>query len=171
MKLLFSFYFLFFLMSCSSTFPNNNVLNRTFPSVQGTSLNNKKWLIPQDFKMAKTILLLGYKMDSQFDIDRWLIGLEMKNAQTKVYELPTIKGLFPRFFKTKIDQGMRKGIPKELWGAVITIYKDGETLHKFTGNTFPNNARVILVDQNGEIIFFHDKGFSVSALNSLIDKI
>jgi hypothetical protein len=73
----------------------------------------------------------------------------------------------PRMFSTFIDNGMRKGIPKELWGGVITIYKDGEKVQAFTGNESPNNCRVVLIDKAGKILYFYDRGFSVAALNEL----
>jgi hypothetical protein len=107
--------------------------------------------------------------NTQFDIDRWLIGLDMKEVDVVAYELPAIAGMFPRMFSTKIDDGMRRGIPKELWGGVITIYKDGEKVQEFTGNENPNNARVMLLDAQGKIVYFYDRGFSVKALNELIE--
>ena len=54
---------------------------------------------------------------------------------------------------------------------MITIYGDGATIQEFTGNENPNNARVLLLDNMGKVIYFHDKGFSVQALNELRDKI
>jgi hypothetical protein len=120
---------------------------------------------------SNVVLLLGYEQDSQFDIDRWLIGLDMTETKIKAYEIPTIQGLLPRMFQSAIDDGMRKGIPKELWGGVITIYGDGAKVQKFTGNENPNNARVLLLDQMGKVVYFHDRGFSVQALNELRDKI
>ena len=113
--------------------------------------------------------MIGYEQNSQFDIDRWFIGLDMKEVDIVAYELPTIAGMFPRMFSPFIDEGMRKGIPKELWGGVITIYKDGDKVQAFTGNQNPNNARAVLVDANGKVVYFHDRGFSVSALNQLIE--
>ncbi|MFB1016368.1 MAG: hypothetical protein QMC51_12040, partial [Alteromonadaceae bacterium] len=107
------------------------------------------------------------KQNSQFDIDRWLIGLDMTATDVDVYEIPTIQGLFPRMFNTMIDNGMRKGIPKALWKGVITVYEDGEKIQAFTGNEKPNNARVLLLDENGVILYFYDQGFSVNALNEL----
>ncbi len=165
---------LLFLMSilsiaCSTTYSNRNPVGEVFPSVTGESLDNEEYIIPNDFQNSKVVLLLGYKQDSQFDIDRWLIGLDMTETKIKVYELPTIQGLFPRMFQTFIDEGMRSGIPKEIWGGVITIYKGGSTVQEFTGNENPNNARVILLDSNGKVIYFHDEGFSVIALNKLRD--
>ncbi len=156
-------------IACSTTYSNRNPVGQIFPSVTGQSLDEKEYTIPKDFQNSKVVLLLGYKQDSQFDIDRWLISLDMTETKIKVYELPTIQGLFPRMFQTFIDEGMRSGIPKEIWGGVITIYKGGSTVQEFTGNENPNNARVILLDSDGKVIYFHDQGFSVIALNKLRD--
>ena len=91
----------------------------------------------------------------------------MTETQVNVYELPTIQGLFPRMFSTVINNGMRAGIPKSLWKGVITVYQDGEQVQKFTGNRNPNNARVILLNKEGIILFMYDQGFSVEALNQV----
>jgi hypothetical protein len=160
-----------FTTSCTTIYKNKNVEGLFFPSVKGESLSDKEILIPEDFKGKKVVLLLGFKQDSQFDIDRWLIGIDVKKIKIKVYELPVIKGAFPRMFKTKINGGMKNGIPKEMWGAVVTVYEDGEKVQMFTGNEKPNNSRVMLIDENGKIRYFHDEGFSVSALNRLSDSI
>ena len=161
------FVMLLALCACSQTYPNKDITGLTFPSVKGASLENKEHNIPADFKSQPVILLIGYKQNSQFDIDRWLIGLDMTGTSISAYELPTIAGLAPKMFKTFIDNGMRSGIPKELWGGVITIYADGERVQAFTGNENPNNARVVLLDDNSKIVYFHDRGFSVSALNDV----
>jgi cytochrome oxidase Cu insertion factor (SCO1/SenC/PrrC family) len=73
----------------------------------------------------------------------------------------------PRMFSTFIDEGMRKGIPKELWKGVITVYEDGDKIQRYTGNQNPNNARVMLLDAEGKILYFYDRGFSVDALKSV----
>lgn len=135
--------------------------------MKGTDLEGNEVIIPSAFSGRKTLLLFGFKQDSQFDIDRWFIGLDMTQTQVDAYEVPTIQGMFPRMFKTVIDDGMRAGIPKELWKGVITVYADGEQVQQFTGNQQANNARVILLDEKGKIIFFYDRGFSVFALNTL----
>lgn len=40
-------------------------------------------------------------------------------------------------------------------------------IQEFTRNENPNNARVIILDENGKIDYFYDRGFSVSTLNKL----
>ena len=159
---------LFFSMfGCAATYQNRNPIGEKFPSVIGTSLQDVSYAIPENFSGRPVLLLLGYLQNTQFDIDRWLIGLDQTNTAVNVYELPTIQGWFPRLFQRRIDNFMRSGIPNELWGGIVTIYKDGERIQKFTGNVNPINARVILVDKDGRIIFFYDRGFSVDALNKL----
>ena len=159
------------MFGCSTTYVNRNPVGENFPRVNGQTLTEEERELPTYFKGSYVVLLLGYKQDSQFDIDRWLIGLDMTQTNIKAYEIPTIQGLFPRMFQFAIDNGMRKGIPKELWGGVITIYGDGAAVQEFTGNENPNNARVLLLDQQGKVIYFHDRGFSIPALNELRDKI
>lgn len=158
-------------IGCSTTYVNRNPVGEKFPTVKGQTLTEEERELPTYFVGSSVVLLLGYVQDSQFDIDRWLIGLDMTETNIKAYEIPTIQGLFPRMFKSSIDEGMRKGIPKELWGGVITIYGDGAKVQEFTGNENPNNARVLLLDDLGTVIYFHDRGFSVQALNGLRDKI
>ena len=161
----------FSLMGCSTTYINRNPVGEKFPTVIGQTLTEEDRELPTHFKGTSVVLLLGYVQDSQFDIDRWLIGLDMTETNIKAYEIPTIQGLFPRMFKSSIDEGMRKGIPKELWGGVITVYGDGAKVQEFTGNENSNNARVLLLDPMGKVIYFHDRGFSVLALNELRDLI
>ncbi len=157
------------LTGCSTQYPNRSPVGEVFPSVSGQSLEQDTVNIPEDIAGEPAVLLVGYQQDSQFDIDRWLIGLDMTDTRVAVYELPTIPGLFPRMFSTVINEGMRAGIPKELWKGVITIYSGGEAVQAFTGNQNPNNARALLIDEQGQVVFFYDRGFSVAALNSLRD--
>ena len=159
--------FILLATGCSTTYSNQSVTGQSFPSVSGHTLEQDSVNIPEDFNGNFTLLLIGYEQNSQFDIDRWLIGLDMTETQVDVYEIPTIQGLFPSMFSTMIDNGMRKGIPEPLWKSVITVYDDGEAIQAFTGNESPNNARVMLLNKNGTIVYFYDDGFSVDALNQL----
>jgi hypothetical protein len=67
----------------------------------------------------------------------------------------------------KIDAGMRSGIPEELWKIVVKVYNDAEKLIELTGNERPLSGRVIVLDKDGKVVYFHDRGFSVAALDEL----
>lgn len=155
------------LSACSSHYENKSISGKTLPTMLGQTLEKQDVEIPTMFNAELNLLLIGYKQNSQFDIDRWLIALEMTETQIDSYEIPAIQGMFPRMFKTQINNGMRSGIPKELWKGVITLYQDGETMQTFTGNKNPNNARIMLINQQGKILYFYDRGFSVNAINEL----
>ncbi|WP_350431897.1 hypothetical protein ABIS04_17490 [Shewanella sp. H8] len=158
---------LLLLSACSTIYPNQEITGQVFPSVTGQTLEKESMTLPDDLQGEMALLLIGYKQDSQFDIDRWLIGLDMTQTTVSVYEVPTIQGLFPRMFSTLINNGMRAGIPKPLWKGVVTVYQDGEKVQAFTGNENPNNSRVVLINAQGKVIYFYDQGFSVDALNKL----
>lgn len=160
------------LQSCANyDYPSQVVLGENIIEFEGESLAGEATSIPQAFTGQNTLLLFGYVHKSQFDIDRWLIGLDQTNTQVAVYEIPTIKGIFPQMFSTVFDNAMREGIPKEIWKGVITVYEDGERVQRYTGNLKPKNARVLLLNAQGEVIHFYDRGFSVDALNAVREKL
>jgi hypothetical protein len=156
------------LTGCANyNYPSQVKLGEPMIQAKGESLEGQSKVLPDDFLGQNTLLLFGYKQDSQFDIDRWLIALDMTQTKVAAYEIPTIQGMFPRMFSTYIDNGMRRGIPKELWKGVITVYADGDKVQKYTGNKNPNNARVVLLDESGKVLYFYDRGFGVDALNDI----
>jgi len=160
--------FILFFSSCANyEYPSQVSIGDKMVEATGESLEGDTVSMPQDFVGQETLLLFGYKQDSQFDIDRWLIGLDMTQTKVAAYEIPTIQGMLPRMFSGFIDGGMRKGIPKKLWKGVVTVYADGDKIQRFTGNLNPNNARVMLLDKQGSIVYFYDRGFSVEALNEV----
>jgi hypothetical protein len=78
-----------------------------------------------------------------------------------IVELPTIPGLVPTIASKWIDDGMRAGIPREDWAAVVTLYgRSAKPVAALTGTEFPQRARVIVLDENGTIVWFDDAGFA-----------
>lgn len=154
-------------MSCAGPIKNTNPIGLVFPSITGISLSGQSLSIPIE-KEGDQILLIGYKQNTQFDIDRWLIGLEMTGVKIKVLEVPVLGPWFPKFLRKKIDNGMKNGIPSKLWKSVVTVYDDADVMKKFLGTTNPNNARVLLINTKNEIIAFYDDGFSAGSLMELI---
>jgi hypothetical protein len=166
-RLLLNFALALAALGCGSTYEQRDPTGETFPSVTGESLEGTEYRIPEAFAGEPVLLLVGYDQDTQFDIDRWLLGLTQAGVTIRVHELPTIPGLAPRMFSGSIDKGMRSGIPSEDWGAVITVYGDGDKIARLTGNKNSLPGRVILLDANGRVIFFHDRGYSVGTLQRL----
>jgi hypothetical protein len=114
------------------------------------------------------VLLVGYVQKAQFDAVRGLVGLLQLPLPVQVREVPTIRGLFVRNLSGVIDNGMRAGIPEEDWSSVVTVYGSGAgRIVDFTGNDNPRNIRVLLLDAEGCVAWFHDRGFSAGKLIEL----
>ena len=165
---IFNFLLLFMFVSCAGVIKNQDTEGMKFPQVIGTSLSGIKTQIPLDLGRDFQLLLIGYKQKSQFDIDRWLIGLEMAEAKIMINELPVLGSWFPTFLRKKIDGGMKNGIPSGLWKNVITVYDDAEIIKKFLGTENPNNARVILLGPDKKVVLHFDDGFSTKSLMKML---
>lgn len=164
----------FFAMSgCSSDVANRNPVGETFPTVRGNSLGGSDIVLPDDFQDAKrpVLLLVAYKQNAQFDVDRWLLGILQAGVEVTPYEIPTVEGLVPGMIANTIDDGMRSGIPDEDWASVVTVYEDAEKIVAFTGNEDPLNTRVLLLDETGKVVWFHDEGYSARVLLELQDEV
>ena len=160
-----------FVGGCSSPIPRRDPTGEVFPSVRGESLEGAKIAIPEDFAGEPVVLIVGYKQNSQFDIDRWLLGLVQAEVDVAIREVPTIAGLVPGMIGGWIDSGMRRGIPKEDWGAVVTVYRDAKKIQRFTGTKDGLPGRVLLLDGEGKVIFYHDRGYSVGSLQTLVRRL
>lgn len=155
------------LTACSTTWPRRDPTGEVFPTVTGTSLADHPVTFPDVGRGAPLLLLIGYEQNTQFDLDRWIQALDMAGAKVRAFELPTIPGMVPRMISGLIDGGMRRGIPAEDWIAVVTLYGDASKVAAFTGNDDGLPGRIVLLDQDGRVVFFHDRGYSLGALQRL----
>lgn len=147
---------------CTSSLPNRDPTGESFPAVSGQSLEEETIELPAALAGEPAILLIGYEQDAQFDIDRWLMGLVQSGAEARILELPTIPGLVGRIASGWIDDGMRSGIPREDWSVVVTLYGSAaQPLAELTGTTNGQLARVLVLDADGKIVWFDDRGYAV----------
>ena len=161
--------------ACSNTLPNRDPTGERFPTVTGQSLQAKAVTPPTDRGGAPAALLTGYEQKTQFDIDRWLLGLLQAEVDAQLLEVPTIPGLLPTIASGMIDEGMRSGIPEEDWCIVVTLYGSAaEPVAEFTGTTKGRLTRVLVLDSQGHVVWFDDSGYSASkvlAIMRLIDQL
>lgn len=152
----------------------SNIKNSRFPSVQGTSLSGDRVAIPDRFVGKNTLLLVGYEQRAQFDIDRWILGALQAEVKVEIVEVPTIAGMLPQMVQGFIDNGMRSGIPKADWGAVVTVYEDAPKIIEALGNERPQSAYAVLLDRQGRIVWSSNIGYSatqVIELKKLVDSL
>jgi hypothetical protein len=157
------------LVGCASSVPRRDPTGERFPVVNGKALDGREVQLPTVGSGQPLLLLIGYEQSTQFDLDRWIMGISDSGLAVKTYEVPTIPGLVPGMFSGWIDGGMRRGIPREDWGGVVTLYADGRRVAEFTGNQDGLPGRIVLLDRSGVVVFFHDRGYSLQSLQKLRD--
>ncbi len=157
------------LLGCGpSKIANRDPVGDAFPSVQGKALSGESVDIPKAYAGAPVILMVGYLQETQFDLDRWTFGIMQAKPPVKAVEIPTIPGLVPSMISGWIDSGMRSGIPEEDWPAVVCVYgAPAQRIVELTGNQGGRNGRIVLLDAQGNVRWFHDRGFSAAKLAEL----
>ena len=168
---------LFFLLllgplGCSTPKPGGDPLGEPLPTVRAETLAGQPLQLPANItgvgeNAEPAILLIGYRQDARFDIDRWRRALADASIEAPVYELLAIPGLVPRLFARSIRSELRAGTPPEQRRALLTVFADAEKLTRFTGAANPVPARVLLLSQEGRVAFFHNQGYSVQAQRQL----
>lgn len=159
--------FLLVPLACVRAISASPTVGEVFPSVEGVSLERRAIRVPEDFKGEKVLLLIGFEQNAQFDIDRWILSIKQLNLNISLVEIPAIRGYFPRVMKGYIDKGMRSGIPKEDWSSVVTVYSDADDLAHFVGTENALNSRVLLLNKDGKVVWFHDRGYSADKMLEL----
>ena len=161
-----------FAPGCGGAIPNRDPSGDPFPSVEGRDLEDRPVELPGEVAGAPAILMVGYVQETQFDIDRWTLGLLQSGTKLRLMEIPAVGGWFPAtFLQSTIDDGMRSGIPAEDWASVVTLYgDDADRVQAFTGTERPRNARILLLDEDGLVRWFWDQGFSPSRLLEMLER-
>jgi len=156
------------MVSCSVPPKAAPLAGERLPDVRGESLDGREWQLPAALAGEPAILIVAFEMRAQFDCDRWLQGLLQAQTPVALLEVPTIPGMFPTLFSGTIDGGMRSGIPSEDWGSVVTLYgSDARRLLDFTGGVSDRNARVLLLDRDGRVVWQQGRGYSARLLVEL----
>lgn len=155
-------------VACSSKVSTpQNVQNSLFPKVQGNTLSKQPVTLPDNYLGKVTLLLIGYTQKAQFDIDRWILGALQADIKAEIVEVPTIAGMMPQMVQSFIDNGMRSGIPKSDWASVVTVYEDAPKIIQALGNERSQSAYVVLLNQEGRIIWTSNIGYSATQILEL----
>lgn len=149
------------------TVPGSFREGQVFTSVSGESLDKKPVRIPEELAGKVSILLVGYVQNAQFDIDRWILGFLQLGTPAKLLEIPTVAGMIPSLIENYINDGMRKGIPREDWNSVVTVYKDSDKIIELLGNERRQNAYVVVLDKRGAIRAIENEGYSATRVQRL----
>jgi hypothetical protein len=152
-----------FLISCTQvTTVSSSLEGKQFPQVIGESLDKQEVKLPDHVRGKPAVLLIAYKQRTQFDVDRWILGLLQAEVPVAIVEVPTIAGMLPNMVSNYINEGMRSGIPEEDWATVVTVYDDAAKIVELLGNERPQSTQVVLLNKEGTIMWHSNRGYSAS---------
>ena len=158
--------------ACSAVRPPRDPMGSLLPDVVGRGTGDRPVALPGACAGDAAILLVGYSMASQFDLDQWLSGLHDRGIDVPVVELPMAAIVRTRLASTPSADNTQSATPREDWALVIRLTADDATrLTRFLGTGNPVPARVVLIDAHGRVAFFHDGGYDIDALLDLSDVI
>ncbi len=128
----------------------------TFPSVEGTNLEGRRFSLPNDFESEYNVVLVAFRREQQLDVDSWLPFLreqQLAERGVRMYELPTLKRMY-RLVRGFIDGGMAGGIPDlGTRQATITLYIDKAPFKKALAIETEDAISLLIVARDGRVLW------------------
>jgi hypothetical protein len=145
------------IVGCVGTAPNAPdapaAFLRKMPTIEAETLNEKTLQLPRDLPAEKTLVLMAFSQAQQKNVDTWIAGMNLNNANFEWIETPIIDPLYS-FFSSFIQNGMRSGIPDlKARARTVTIFTKRAAFLKAMG--LPESTDTIyaaVVDRGGNIL-------------------
>jgi hypothetical protein len=126
--------------------------------------------LPNDFEGELNVVLVAFQQWQQNHIDTWLPfveELEQNSAGLRYYEVPVIRRM-NILSRTFINEGMRAGIPNpKARERTITLYLDKVNFCQTLGMSHEQNIYVLLLDQQGKVLWKREGKFTNEAGEAL----
>jgi hypothetical protein len=126
------------------------------PTVEGSNLNRKKMIFPDDFDGEVNLVFIAFLRWHQDLIDEWVpfvAQLAEQFPSLHYYEFPTLseRGFF---YRTFLNEGMRAGIPSPATRErTITLYLDKLAFRKALDIENEQDIWLFLFDKTGQVLW------------------
>jgi hypothetical protein len=144
------------------------------PILEGESLAGKNVELPKDAARNVVVIALGFSRNSQYSIEKWMkpFKQDFKNTHGVVaYTVPVIEGSMGRLAKPFITGGMRKGVSKEDQGTFVVVFTSSNDWHERMQVADDNLGYILLIDQQGKVVWVYGQAFSTDAYNQLVKQV
>jgi hypothetical protein len=123
-----------------------------FPTLSARNLNDETVRLPGDLPGSRTLLLIAFKQEQQFDIDTWIEGLALRTSTIPWLELPVVPN-FGAVFRWYLDNAMRSGIRETAARErVVTIYTDTAAFRSTLAIPSDDRIHALVVTRTGRIL-------------------
>ncbi len=141
------------------------------PTIKTKDLNGRALTLPRELPGEKTVVLVAFTQEQQFDVDTWVNGLDLKIDGTGLpwVEMPVV-GEMPVLVQAIVNNGMRGGIPQKGKRAnVVTLFTDAKKWSKSVGLASQDRVYALVVDRSGKILAKQDGRYSAEKRGAILD--
>jgi hypothetical protein len=139
-----------------------------FPTVTSEDLNGRSVTLPSELPGDPTIVFIAYKQNQQPMVNTWINSLGLDpDIGPEFIEVPVV-GVAALLFRSVVDNGMRSGITDTSMRArTITLYENPRLVNDPLGFSGRDTIRVLLVRNDGEVIWSTSGPATQAGLNAL----
>jgi hypothetical protein len=139
------------------------------PTLRGEFLTGRAAVLPHAASGRPALLMLGFTYDSRFSVEAWAKRFRKdfgSEPRVTFFEIPIIGGL-ATLGKWFIDSDMRRGTPKADQENVVTVHGGTEAWKQRVGFHDPRAAYLILIDENGKVVWRYTGNFEDEPYHTL----
>ncbi len=141
--------------------PSRDPTGEQLPAAQGKTLDGTNITLIDVLAGEPAVLTIPYTTDAQLDADRWAMGLHQLGTPIRRFELGVVPSTFGLLLAPAIDSDRRSTRAEVAWPTVLCFYSESaDALATQTGMGDAQYARVLLVNGQGTIVWYCDKGYT-----------
>lgn len=147
--------------------PSEPLVGRRFPSVVGDALSGDRVRLPEDYAGMPVIVVVAPAGEAQEDADRFMVSLRSRGVA--FVETPVLASLVTRLTQRYHNGKLKETEPRDLWGRIVPLYKDGAVLAGFLGEVEDETPAIVFVlDGDGVIRFQDGDGYDAATLDAAV---
>jgi predicted transcriptional regulator len=134
-------------MFCAAAFAAD-----AFPHLTGQSFGERAVTLPDAFKGKPTILVITFTRAAQEQARAWTDKIKKESPNIASYQVLELEDV-PRLMRGFVRGSIRRGIPKESQDTFVLLFEGEDALKKTVGFQASDDAYVLLLDANGNVIW------------------
>ncbi len=148
------------MLALAATAVAASAVGERLPRLEAGTLDGRRLVLPDSAEGNITLLGLGYKRESQDDLNSWLVPFRQEYPLAKgfrAYEIPMMGRRIPGLLRGIINMAMRNATPKENRRWVAPYYGDIDDYSRRLGVTDRSRVQMFLLDTAG-LVGWHASG-------------
>ena len=160
---------LLLLLSGCGTYPARDPVGQTLPRVAGVLLSGEDIMLPDALLGRATVLIVLYQASAQDDANYWALITIANMPEAQLFEVAAFTQFKHRIIRRRLTDRAQERLPESFHDKIIALWSQGNTLARFTGNPRDSHPRILLLDEQGTVLYFNDTGFDSQAMRDFLE--